>query len=93
MEARNLWITIGPQCCGKTTFLQDHGVLDVSMDAMPHTYYPFSVEKILKYLQEDLSEEQLTEYENKIHGLSISERIENLGNNECLALILYFSEV
>lgn len=93
MEGRNLWITIGPQCCGKTTFLRDRNVTDVSMDAMPETYYPYLVDEVIKYSQGDLSEDDWHKYERDIYGLTISSRIDQLGESECLALILFFHEV
>jgi hypothetical protein len=35
-----LYITIGPQCCGKTTFLKTLNAQDISLDDQPDVYVP-----------------------------------------------------
>jgi hypothetical protein len=34
-----MYITVGPQCCGKTTILKQQNVLDISLDDQPHVYH------------------------------------------------------
>jgi hypothetical protein len=91
-----LFITIGPQCCGKTSFLQAHGIVDINMDSVPGTYESLSLEVLFKYSSDDPRQFSLEEnqiYEQKLHGLTIAERIEQLAQSECYALILFFHEV
>jgi hypothetical protein len=34
-----MYITLGPQCCGKTTILKQNNVLDISLDDQAHVYH------------------------------------------------------
>jgi hypothetical protein len=88
-----LYITIGPQCCGKTTFLSHLDALDINMDSMPHTYQPVPLDDVLRYFLEELSPQENEIYCQVISGSSLGERIQKLAESECFPLILFFTEV
>jgi hypothetical protein len=88
-----MYLTIGPQCCGKTTYLSHMNVLDINMDSMPQTYEPVPLEDILHYLLDELSPEEIAMFDQDIYGVTIGARIQRLTESECFALILFFTEV
>lgn len=90
MVERNMFITIGPQCCGKTSFLQAHKIMDINMDSIPGTYEPLSLDDLFQYSSAPGENQR---YERDLHGLTVAERIEQLAQSECYALILFFHEV
>ena len=73
-----LLITVGPQCCGKTTFLaQLNNVRDISLDNQPGTYNKIEV-SMIEYL-----------FSNLIEG-NIPKVIEE--NREMMYIMLLFRE-
>lgn len=90
-----LYITIGPQCCGKTTLLQDIDSLnDVCLDNQLDVYVPVTTEQWMDLLNtatdeevEDRGEVPIPEeLQQQVQGKTIAQRIQN--DNPELNLIL-----
>lgn len=81
-NAAPMYITIGPQCCGKSSFLRDFGngtIKDISLDDQMDVYVPIPTDIFLHaYDQGDepKSDEKLDPLIQQVyHGKSLAERI------------------
>lgn len=95
-----MYITIGPQCSGKTTYLSQllggspgrgKGVkdfLDVSMDGIPGTYEPVAVSILQAYQETGQLRHQLLK---RVHRRYLYEYLDDLLEGEQLALLLFFT--
>ena len=88
-----LYITIGPQCSGKTTFLSKLSsggdkFLDVSMDSVPGTYEEVAVAAIQNYQE---TGELTGPLLKRAHQRFLYEYIDDLQAGEQLALLLFFT--
>jgi hypothetical protein len=85
-NAAPLYITVGPQCCGKSSLLktlQDGKIKDISLDDQPDVYVPVSTDLFLSCF----GDAQVPETLRKVYqGKSLFERIQN--DNTELRLIL-----
>lgn len=88
---RQLLITIGPQCAGKTTYLSSLGhVTDIAIDDIPGTYEKLSVVEILNYHEAG----ELTEpLRRVVYRKQMYEHVDGTASIEQLPLLLYFCEV
>ena len=83
-----VYVTIGPQCSGKTTYLSQHdNMLDISMDNVPGTYEKVSVTAIQNYHETGKLDCLL----KRVHQRYLYEYIDELQSGEQLALLLYFT--
>jgi ABC-type lipoprotein export system ATPase subunit len=65
-DAAPMYITIGPQCCGKSTFLRNldgRKIKDISLDDQQDVYVPISTDLFL-HAYDDKSEENKNENDN-----------------------------
>jgi hypothetical protein len=94
-----MYITIGPQCSGKTTYLsqqlsgctgqnQSQGLLDISMDGMPGTYERVGLSVLQNYQETGELSGQLLK---RVHKRYLYEYIDDLQGGEQLALVLFFT--
>lgn len=85
-----LFVTIGPQCAGKTTYLSSFGcVTDVSIDDMTGTYEKVQFDEIVSYNETGILTESLC---RRVCRKSLFEYI-NDASAEQLPIVLYFAEV
>jgi hypothetical protein len=88
-DAAPMYITIGPQCCGKSTFLRnlDGGkIKDISLDDQQDVYVPISTDLFLHAYDDDGNENKnMTELQHVYQGKSLLDRIRD---NVELILIL-----
>jgi hypothetical protein len=69
MAPAPIYITVGPQCCGKTTILKQQNVLDISLDDQPHVYHHIPTNLLM-------GATNITEQHSQIiYGKSLLERI------------------
>lgn len=81
MSASPLYITLGPPCAGKTTFLKrlgDGNVMDISIDDQPNVYVKIELQHFIHGVNEEDSRKEL-------FGKSLKERI---GEQTELSLVL-----
>jgi len=88
-DAAPMYITIGPQCCGKSSFLRDlegGEIKDICLDDQPDVYVKVSTDILLHACDEidnndnnnnnnDKVEKQKQQLQRVYHGKSLSERI------------------
>jgi hypothetical protein len=80
-----LYITVGPQCCGKTTWLKTNhkNSKDISLDDQPDVFIPIPAHVWLSII---LQNKEISELNLNFHGKTMIERIQN--DNTELNLIL-----
>lgn len=90
-----MYITIGPQCSGKTTFLSrlvnNSGAgsfLDISIDGIVGTYEDVPVSVLLSYQE---TGELCATMLKRVHKRYLYEYIDELQSSEQLALLLFFT--
>jgi len=66
-----LYITVGPQCSGKTTFLNKDNIKDVSIDGQNRMYHQVP----LRYYIKPTKDDQKVMNETIINGKSLAERV------------------
>ena len=92
-----IYITIGPQCCGKTTILSqlDPKLIDISLDDQPDVYVPVPIENWLNHSQWMNDDHQNCDQDQnnttlllqqEFHGKTIQQRMKH--DNVELNLIL-----
>ncbi|VEU45030.1 unnamed protein product [Pseudo-nitzschia multistriata] len=81
-SAAPMYITVGPQCCGKSSFLRDHEggkIKDICLDDQRDVYVPISTELFLRAYDEKDNRGSLEEPESILHqvyqGKTLLERI------------------
>ena len=89
---RPLYITIGPPCAGKTTFLQtfiSENMIDITIDDQEGVYVPIHT----KYFLMDQATPNDTDYLRKrmLYNLSLEQRIYASDNDEMRKVLQYLS--
>jgi hypothetical protein len=89
VDAAPMYITVGPQCCGKTTLLKqiDPNLVDISLDDQPGVYVPVPTQYLVA---EKINTTNVTAEDSLLlqlyQGKTLVERIQN--DNTELRLIL-----
>ena len=84
-----LLITIGPQCCGKTTFIKNMGsVIDIAIDNIPQVYEKIPLEAIQALVDNKVTAINLS---LRTYNMSISDRLKALiaKNSEDMIIAQY----
>lgn len=97
-DAAPLYITIGPQCCGKSSFLRDYKektIKDISLDDQKDVYVPIPTETFLYAYDEkgtdtNVDEEQTELLQKVYQGKTLAERIR--GNIELILILRRWNE-
>ena len=75
--AAPMYITIGPQCCGKTTIIkQQQGVVDITLDDQPDVYIPVPT-KLFIDSNNNISMEEQQLLNQSFQGKTFFERIQS----------------
>eukprot|EP00535_Pseudo-nitzschia_heimii_P010005 CAMPEP_0197179422 /NCGR_PEP_ID=MMETSP1423-20130617/4376_1 /TAXON_ID=476441 /ORGANISM="Pseudo-nitzschia heimii, Strain UNC1101" /LENGTH=447 /DNA_ID=CAMNT_0042629333 /DNA_START=346 /DNA_END=1686 /DNA_ORIENTATION=+ len=82
-DAAPVYITIGPQCCGKSSFLKEfkeNTIKDISLDDQRDVYVPIQTETFLhaydaKAADDDADDKQVKLLQRVYHGKTLAERI------------------
>ena len=83
-----LYVTIGPQNSGKTTFLKTiPNLIDVAIDDDPEVYRHLPLEVI-----DNINNKNYDMSEYKFHDLELKDRIKKDGNNQQLQIYNYFTD-
>ena len=83
-----LYVTIGPQNSGKTTFLKTiPNLIDVAIDDDPEVYRHLSLEVI-----DNINNKNYDMSEYKYHNLNLKDRMKQDGRNEQLQIYNYFTD-
>ena len=91
--------TIGPQCAGKTTFVNNllpEGIEDIAIDDVPQSYEKVPLGTFLKQLGYDTEHSTVTELgveysDKKTYGMSVLTRISQIATEEQGILAVPFS--
>lgn len=93
MNFEPILITIGPQCCGKTTYLKMiDDIVDIAIDDSPGTYEKINIDEIINYDGTKHVNEN-SSLLNFYFGVSLIDRIIDENTKEQLLILFLFREV